>query len=172
MQPPFPNASVAELVDALDSKSSSFGSAGSIPARGTKSPAQKMRGFFYYINFKPVEFLNMSQNNHLTWQEFQKVEMYVGTIETAEVFKEARNPAYKVVVDFGPLGKRKSSAQITQLYNCEDLIGKQVIAVLNFPPKQIANMISECLVLGAVRDDNRVTLLQPERKVPNGTRIG
>jgi len=113
----------------------------------------------------------MTKRN-LTWQEFQKVEMYVGTIESAEVFKEARKSSYKLVVDFGPRGKRKSSAQITTLYNCEDLIGKQVIAVLNFPPKQIANMMSECLVLGAVQVDNRVTLLQPERNVPNGTRIG
>lgn len=110
--------------------------------------------------------------NYLTWQEFQKVEMYVGTIESVEVFEEVRNPAYKLVIDFGPRGKKKSSAQITKLYNCEELIGKQVIAVLNFPPKQIANMMSECLVLGVVEDDSRVTLLQPERNVPNGTRIG
>jgi tRNA-binding protein len=108
----------------------------------------------------------------LTWEEFERVEMRVGTILEAEVFEAARRPAYKLLIDFGPLGVRKSSAQITDLYQPEDLIGKQVIAVVNFPPKQIANMKSECLVLGAIGDRNVVTLLSTERYVENGSRIG
>ncbi len=108
----------------------------------------------------------------MNWNEFMKVEMRVGTIVTAEPFKEARKPAYRMLVDFGPLGQRKTSAQITDLYKVEELPGKQVIAVINFPPKQIANLMSECLVLGSVADNGEVTLLQPERPVENGTRIG
>ena len=108
----------------------------------------------------------------LSWPEFEKVEMRVGTILEAEVFEAARNPAFKLVVDFGPLGKKRSSAQITDLYQPADLVGKQVIAVVNFPPKQIATMMSECLVLGTLGDQKVVTLLQPERPVPNGLRIG
>lgn len=107
----------------------------------------------------------------ISWQDFEKLEMRVGTIIQAEEFKEARNPAYKVIVDFGDYGKRKSSAQITKLYLPEELIGKQVIAVVNFPPKQIANMMSECLILGAV-DDEEVTLLTSDKQVKNGLRIG
>ena len=108
----------------------------------------------------------------LTWEDFMKVEMRVGTIISAEVFKEVRNPAYKITVDFGPFGIRKTSAQITTLYQPDELIGKQVVAVINFPPKQIATMMSECLVLGGVGESKEVTLLQPERQVKNGTRIG
>lgn len=100
-----------------------------------------------------------------------KVEMRVGTVVSAEVFKEARKPAYKLIIDFGPLGTRKTSAQITKLYTPESIVGKQVIAVVNFPPKQIANMQSECLVLGAVNDDE-ITLLTTEKGVANGLRIG
>ncbi|MFZ4783980.1 MAG: tRNA-binding protein [Flavobacteriales bacterium] len=102
--------------------------------------------------------------------DFSKIEMHVGTIVQALVFEEAKKPAYKLVIDFGELGLRKSSAQITKLYKPAELIGKQVIAVLNFPPKQIAKFISECLVLGAV-NDNEVTLLTPDKPTPNGTRI-
>lgn len=112
----------------------------------------------------------MSEN--LTWSDFMKVEMVVGTILSAETFEEVRNPAYKMLIDFGPLGQRKTSAQITKLYQPDELIGKQVVAVVNFPPKQIANMMSECLVLGGVGDKGEVTLIQPERIVENGTRIG
>jgi tRNA-binding protein len=110
--------------------------------------------------------------NTLTWNEFMQVEMRVGTILSAEVFAEVRNPAYKITIDFGEFGLRKTSAQVTALYKPEELIGKQVVAVINFPPKQIANMMSECLVLGGIGDNKEVTLLQPERKVKNGTRIG
>jgi len=110
-------------------------------------------------------------NNNLTWNDFQKVEMRIGTIVSAEVFAKARNPAYKIVVDFGELGTKKTSAQITKLYNPEDLIGKQVVAVVNFPPKQIANMMSECLILGGLGDGKDVILIQPEREVKNGTKI-
>jgi len=109
--------------------------------------------------------------NDLTWSEFEKVEMRVGTIIEVQDFPEARNPSYKLVIDFGSeIGVRKTSAQITVLYNKEDLIGKQVIAVVNFPKKQIANFLSECLVLGAVNEEE-VNLLQPNFKTNNGLRI-
>ncbi len=111
-------------------------------------------------------------NEKLTWDDFMKVEMRVGTVISAEEFKEARNPAYQMIIDFGDFGKRKTSAQITALYEPKDLIGRQVIAVTNFPPKQIANIMSECLVLGGVGENKEVTLIEPERKVKNGTRIG
>lgn len=107
----------------------------------------------------------------LTWADFEKVEMRVGTILAAEDFPKAKNPAYQLTIDFGDFGVKKSSAQITKLYQKEDLVGKQVVAVTNFPPKQIANFMSECLVLGVVGDEKEVTLLQPERPVPNGLRI-
>ena len=116
--------------------------------------------------------MNNNENRNLEWQEFMKVEMRVGTIVSAEIFKEARKPAYKMIIDFGEYGKRKTSAQITKRYEPEAIIGKQVIAVLNFPPKQIANIMSECLVLGGVEENNDVILIQPERKVKNGTRVG
>lgn len=109
--------------------------------------------------------------NNLSWEDFEKVEMRVGTIIEANDFPEARNPSYQLVIDFGSdFGKRKTSAQVTALYSKEDLIGKQVIAVVNFPKKQIASFMSECLVLGAVEGKN-VTLLNPDRKVKNGLRI-
>lgn len=107
----------------------------------------------------------------LTWQEFEKVEMRVGTILDVQDFPEARNPAYQLRIDFGEYGIKKSSAQITDLYQKEDLIGKQIIAVVNFPPKQIATFFSECLVLGLVGDKKVITLLEPERPVPNGQRV-
>ncbi len=110
--------------------------------------------------------------NTLTWTDFEKVEMRIGTILSAEIFEEVKNPAYKIIVDFGPLGSRKTSAQLTVLYKPEELIGKQVVAVVNFPPKQIANMMSECLILGGLGENRDVTLLHPGKKVANGTRIG
>ena len=107
----------------------------------------------------------------ISWSDFEKVEMRVGTIIDVADFPEARNPSYKMAIDFGESGIRKSSAQLTKLYAKEDLIGKQVVAVVNFPPKQIANFFSECLVLGAVGANKEVTILQPEQKVKNGLRI-
>ena len=110
--------------------------------------------------------------NSLTWNQFQAVEMRVGTIIKAEEFAEAKNPSYKLLIDFGNNILRKSSAQITDLYTCQDLVGRQVIAVVNFPPKQIANIMSECLVLGSVGEGGVVTLIQPTQAVENGLRIG
>ncbi len=111
------------------------------------------------------------EENTLSWEDFAKVEMRIGTIIAAEVFSEARNPAYKITIDFGSFGIRKSSAQITKLYTSDEIVGKQVVAVVNFPPKQIANMMSECLVLGGLGSDKEVILIQPERMVENGTKI-
>ena len=108
----------------------------------------------------------------LTWQEFEKVEMRVGTILEVRDFPEARNPSYQLRIDFGPHGIRKSSAQITDLYSKESLTGKQVIAVVNFPPKQIADFMSECLVLGVYDESNAVILLKPDQPVINGQKIG
>ena len=110
--------------------------------------------------------------NKLTWDDFEKVEMRTGTIVAAEAFPQARKPAYKLTIDFGEFGHKRTSAQLTTLYKLEDLVGKQVVAVVNFPPKQIATFMSECLVLGAVADDGTVTLLQTERSTENGVRIG
>ena len=109
--------------------------------------------------------------NDLSWKEFEKVDMRVGTIIEATDFPEARNPSYKLAIDFGDiLGIKNSSAQITVLYKKEELLGKQVIAVINFPKKQIANFMSECLVLGAV-NEGEISLLQPTIKTINGLRI-
>ncbi|MBL7707346.1 MAG: tRNA-binding protein [Taibaiella sp.] len=107
----------------------------------------------------------------ISWGDFEKIEMRVGTIIEAEVFREAKKPAYKIRIDFGPYGIKKSSAQVTRLYQPEELIGKQIIAVLNFPPKQIANLKSECLIMGVV-DEAEVTLIGPGKPVANGLRIG
>ena len=112
------------------------------------------------------------KENTITWDDFTKVEMRVGTILSAEVFKEVKNPAYKMQIDFGEFGIKKTSAQITKLYSPEELIGNQIVAVINFPKKQIANIMSECLVLGAVGEQHEITLISPERKIKNGTRIG
>ena len=110
-------------------------------------------------------------SDYIEWEDFSKVEMRVGTIIEAEHFKEARKPALKVKVNFGEIGIKKSSAQITDLYKPEDLLGRQVIAVVNFRPKQIANFMSECLILGVMGSEELI-LLQPDRPVPNGLRIG
>ncbi|MEN8139164.1 MAG: tRNA-binding protein [Bacteroidota bacterium] len=107
----------------------------------------------------------------LSWKDFKKVEMRVGTIIEANDFPKARKAAYKLKIDFGELGIKNSSAQITRLYNKEDLINKQIIAVVNFPPKQIASFISECLVLGVLGEDEDVTLLKPDIRVKNGSLI-
>ncbi len=110
--------------------------------------------------------------NNLEWSEFQKVELRAGTIIEAEDFPKARNPSYILKVDFGKeIGIKKSSAQITVLYKKEDLIGKQIIAVTNFPPKQIGPIMSECLVTGFHREDGAVVLPTLQISVPNGTRL-
>lgn len=109
----------------------------------------------------------------LTWSQFTAVDMRVGTVLRAEAYPEARKPAIKLWIDFGPaIGERKTSAQITHQYTPEGLVGRQVIAVVNFPPKQIGKFMSECLVLGSVDDEGVVTLLQPGLAVENGLRIG
>jgi len=110
--------------------------------------------------------------NTITWEDFEKVEMRVGTILEANDFPKARKPAYQLTIDFGEFGIKKSSAQIVGLYSKEELIGKQIIAVVNFPPKQIANFISECLVMGVYNENNDVVLLSPDRKTKNGCKIG
>ncbi len=110
--------------------------------------------------------------NTLIWDEFEKVDMRVGTIVEVNDFPKARKPAYQLTLDFGESGMKKSSAQIVALYNKEELIGKQVIAVVNFPPKQIANFISECLVLGVYNENSDVVLLQPDKRTENGCKIG
>lgn len=109
--------------------------------------------------------------NYLSWSEFERVEMRVGTIINAEAFPKARKPAFKLTIDFGEKGIKRTSAQITKLYSLEQLLGMQVVAVINFPPKQIADFMSECLVLGAVGDNGEVTLLQPSLPATNGLRI-
>lgn len=110
-------------------------------------------------------------NETITWPDFSKIDMRVGTIIEIKDFPEAKNPAYQIYVDFGlDIGIKKSSAQITERYSKVELLGKQVIAVVNFPKKQIANFMSECLILGAVEGSD-VILLQPETKVYNGLKI-
>ncbi|MCM4165742.1 MULTISPECIES: tRNA-binding protein [unclassified Arenibacter] len=110
-------------------------------------------------------------NENISWTDFSKIDMRVGTIIEIKDFPEARKPAYQLHVDFGKkIGVRKTSAQITQRYSKDELLGKQVIAVVNFPKKQIANFMSECLILGAV-DGSDVILLRPEDEVDNGLKI-
>lgn len=109
-------------------------------------------------------------NDTITFEDFAKVDLRVGTIIEVQDFPEARNPAYQLTIDFGELGIKKSSAQITTLYKKEDLVYKQIVAVVNFPKKQIAKFMSECLVLGAVKGKD-VMLLNPETKVANGSLV-
>jgi tRNA-binding protein len=107
----------------------------------------------------------------ISMDDFTKIELRVGKVLRVEDFPNARKPAYKLWVDFGELGIKKSSAQITKLYNKEELVNRQVVAVLNFPPRQVADFLSEILVLGVVRDGGEVVLLGPDRPVENGLRI-
>ncbi|SNS95677.1 tRNA-binding protein [Ekhidna lutea] len=109
----------------------------------------------------------------ISWSDFEKIDMRVGTIIKAESFPEAKKPAYILTIDFGPeIGIKKSSAQITSLYNKKRLKGEQVIAVVNFPPKQIGPFISECLVMGIYNEQEDVVLLRPQRETMNGCKVG
>lgn len=109
----------------------------------------------------------------ISWDEFQKIDIRVGTIIDVQDFPEARNPAYKLKVDFGTeIGVKKSSAQITDLYSKDELLGKQVLGVVNFPPKQIGPFMSECLVTGLYRPDGKVVLSTTDKSVPNGSKLG
>jgi len=105
----------------------------------------------------------------ITWADFERCQIRVGTIVSAEPFPEARKPAWRLVVDFGPHGTRRSSAQLTHLYTPETLVGRQVIAVLGFPPRRIGPFVSECLVTGFVREDGAVVLAVPDQPVPDGS---
>jgi len=110
--------------------------------------------------------------SEIDWEDFQKVELRVGTIVEVDDFPEARKPAFRLKVDFGgELGIKRSSAQVTDLYTKDDLIGKQVVAVVNFPPKQIGPVLSECLVTGFHRDDGAVVLATPDMNIHNGARL-
>ena len=114
----------------------------------------------------------MTESREISWDEFLRVELRVGTVTTVEDFPEARRPAYKLWIDFGPeLGIRKSSAQITARYDRDELIGRQVVAVVNFPRKQVGPFMSEVLVTGFAAESGAVILAQPERPVPNGARL-
>lgn len=108
----------------------------------------------------------------ISWNDFEKIDIRVGTITAVNDFPKARKPAYQLTIDFGELGTKRSSAQITVHYKKEDLLNRQVVAVVNFPPKQIADFISECLVLGIYDENKDVILLQPEKATGNGHKIG
>lgn len=108
----------------------------------------------------------------ITWNDFEKVELRIGTIIEVKEFPEAKKPAYKLTIDFGDeIGIKKSSAQITKHYSKEELVGKQIVAVINFPPKQVGPFLSECLVTGFADENGDIVLTQPERKVPNGSKL-
>ena len=109
----------------------------------------------------------------ISWSDFEKIDIRTGTIVNAEEFPKAKKPAYKLTIDFGnEIGIKKSSAQITNHYSTQDLLGQQIIAVVNFPPKQIADFISECLVLGVYDQNKEVILLKPQKEIANGSKIG
>lgn len=114
---------------------------------------------------------SMDDFRTIEWQDFAKIDMRAGTIVKVEDFPEAKKPAYKIWVDLGDMGVKKSSAQLVKLYKKEELLGKQVICVVNFRPKQIANFMSEILITGLLLNDGSVVLAVPERKVPNGSRL-
>ena len=111
------------------------------------------------------------KNNKINFSDFQKIEIRVGKIIKAEEFPAANKPAYKLTIDFGEIGIKKSSAQTTKLYKTKNLIGREIIAVVNFPPKQIADFVSEVLVLGVNDKNGNVALIQPDRQVPIGNKV-
>lgn len=111
--------------------------------------------------------------NQISWQDFENVELRAGTVVQAEPFPEARKPAYKLTVDFGPeIGIRRSSVQITVHYQPDELVGRQVLGVVNFPPKRIGPFVSECLICGFYREDGSVVLAVPDKAVLNGAKLG
>ena len=114
----------------------------------------------------------MDLKPEITWQDFEKLDIRCGTVISVADFPEAKKPSYRLEIDFGTLGIKKSSAQITSLYQKEELVGKQILAVVNFPKKQIANFFSECLVLGLYGENNDVTLITPSLLVKNGSILG
>ena len=108
----------------------------------------------------------------ISWNDFEKIDIRCGTILSVKHFEKALKPAFQLEIDFGTMGIKRSSAQITHHYTAESLLGRQVMAVVNFPPKQIANFFSECLVLGVYDSNNQVVLLEASMKVENGAKIG
>jgi tRNA-binding protein len=114
---------------------------------------------------------SMASSSTIQYKAFEAIDIRVGTIVSAENFPTARKPAYKLRIDFGPLGMKRSSAQITVLYTTDELEGRQVLAVVNFPPRQVADFISEVLVLGILGEQGAVVLLAPERPLANGSRV-
>ncbi|PQA91381.1 tRNA-binding protein [Chryseobacterium piscicola] len=115
----------------------------------------------------------MNIKPEISWTDFEKLDIRCGAIISVSDFEEARNPSYQLEIDFGDLGMKKSAAQITSLYSKEDLVGKQILAVVNFPKKQIANFFSECLVLGVYGEDSKdVTLLSLSLPTKNGLQVG
>ena len=127
-------------------------------------------GFFYIYRY--IKNMDAKNTSEITWNEFEKVAMHVGTILEVNDFPDAKKPAYQLTIDFGDIiGIKKTSAQITKQYEKATLINRQIVAVVNFPKKQIGKFMSECLVLGAVGLEGDVILLAPETKVENGLRI-
>ena len=111
-------------------------------------------------------------SQEISWTDFEKIDIRSGTVISVSCFPEAKKPAYQLTIDFGDLGIKKSSAQITDLYKRDDLVGKQILAVGNFPKKQIANFMSECLVMGLLDEEQKVTLITPTMPIKNGSRLG
>jgi len=126
------------------------------------------------ISCLPLNSLTMLEidMNEITWSDFEKIQLRVGTITAVNDFPEARKPAYKLTIDFGEaIGTRKSSAQITDLYDEGSLVGRQIVAVVNFPKKQIGPFMSECLVTGFANEDGAIVLISPSQGVPNGAKL-
>lgn len=149
-------------------------------SHGTSPPEEKTppsgRDLHLNTGIKLAQYKQLIMNGNeikplIQWTDFEKIDMRSGTIIDAVLFEKARKPAYQLQIDFGPLGIKKSSAQLTALYSPDDLIGKQVIAVVNFPIKQIANFFSECLVLGLINDAGSVVLLTADQKTDNGQKV-